>query len=182
MSTHVCPWWLAYTFDNPLRRLVHEPRRIFAPYVKEGMTVADIGCGFGFFSIGLARLVKESGRVLAVDIQRKMLEIAAKRALKAGVPDVIDFRLCDVHHIRVTETLDFALAFWMLHETPDMRKFLEQVYAVLKPGGLLLVAEPGIHVSSRQFGLEVKMAETAGFRVLEKPFVRFSSAVVLEKM
>ena len=53
----VCPWWFAYTFDNPLRRLLHNPRKILGPYVKEGDTAVDIGCGMGPFTVELARLV-----------------------------------------------------------------------------------------------------------------------------
>ncbi|MBU4143260.1 hypothetical protein KJ590_04695, partial [Patescibacteria group bacterium] len=48
----VCPWWLCYSFDNPLRRLFHDPERLLGPYVKTGMTAVDIGCGMGYFTIG----------------------------------------------------------------------------------------------------------------------------------
>ena len=48
---HVCPWWFAYTFDNPLRRLVHNPEKMLQKFIKEGDTVVDIGCGMGYFSI-----------------------------------------------------------------------------------------------------------------------------------
>lgn len=50
----VCPWWLAYTFDNPLRRFLHDPVKLLASHVREGMTVADIGCGMGYFMVALA--------------------------------------------------------------------------------------------------------------------------------
>ena len=52
-----CTWWIAYTFDNPLRRLIHKPQKILGNYIKEGMTVMDLGCGMGHFSIGMAGLV-----------------------------------------------------------------------------------------------------------------------------
>ena len=39
---HVCPWWLAYTFDNPLRRLVHNPEKMLGKYIKEGVVIAVI--------------------------------------------------------------------------------------------------------------------------------------------
>ena len=82
---HVCPWWLAYTFDNPLRRLIHNPRKIFSDYVQEGMTVVDIGCGMGYFSLGLAELVGDEGQVISVDLQQEMLDITLKRATKKGL-------------------------------------------------------------------------------------------------
>ena len=55
-NTCVCPWWLAYTFDHRIRRLFHKPEQMFAPYLRKGMTALDIGCGMGFFSIGMAQL------------------------------------------------------------------------------------------------------------------------------
>jgi 2-polyprenyl-3-methyl-5-hydroxy-6-metoxy-1,4-benzoquinol methylase len=91
---HVCPWWLAYTFDNPLRKLFHKPRIMLAPYVKEGMHVMDVGCGMGFFSIGMAKLVGDNGKVFSVDLQSKMLEITEKRARRAGVDRRIFIHRC----------------------------------------------------------------------------------------
>ena len=88
-ATHhrVCPWWMAYTFDNPLRRLFHNPAKIFDGLVEEAMTVIDVGCGMGYFSIGMAKLVGACGKVIAVDLQQKMLEIMLRRARRAGVID-----------------------------------------------------------------------------------------------
>ena len=63
--TGVCTWWIAYTFDNPLRRLIHKPQKVLGNYVKEGMAVMDLGCGMGHFSIGMAGLVGSTGRVIA---------------------------------------------------------------------------------------------------------------------
>ena len=57
MSEHVCPWWGGYFIDNRLRRLLHNPERLLSPYVQQGMTVMDIGCGMGFFSIAMAAMV-----------------------------------------------------------------------------------------------------------------------------
>lgn len=181
MSNHVCPWWLAYTFDNPFRHLVHKPERIFSSLVKEKMTVADIGCGMGFFSLGLARMVGKRGRVIAVDMQKKMLERVEKRAKKAGLSGIIETRLCKEDDITVREPLDFALAFWMVHETPDVKQFFSQVFSTLKTSGLFLMAEPAFHVSQSQFYSELDMALDAGFRVKDNPKITFSSSALFEK-
>ena len=58
-------------------------------YVSKGMTVLDVGCGLGFFSIGLARLVGHKGCVIAADVQSKMLKVMQKRSEKAGVSNII---------------------------------------------------------------------------------------------
>ena len=51
--SHVCPSWCGFFIDNPLRRLIHNPTKIFGPYVQPGMTVMDVGCGMGLFSIAM---------------------------------------------------------------------------------------------------------------------------------
>jgi SAM-dependent methyltransferase len=85
MNNRVCPWWLCYSFDNPLRRLVHDPERILNPHVNPGMTAVDIGCGMGCFTLGLAKLVGPGGKVIAVDLQEEMLAALGRRARKAGL-------------------------------------------------------------------------------------------------
>lgn len=179
-SPHVCPWWLAYTFDNPLRKLIHKPERMFAAYVRPGMRVADVGCGMGFFSLGMGRMVEPGGKVLAVDMQPRMLARTAARARRAGLAGVIETHLCDSTSLNIDHPMDFVLAFWMVHETPNQLAFLDQVAAVLKPSGALLVAEPKNHVSARQFSETLSLAEVAGFHLAEQPPVAFSRAALLK--
>ncbi len=81
---------MAHTFDNPLRKLIHNPKKMFKEYMREGMSVIDIGCGFGCFSIGLAKMVGKKGKVYSVDMQKGMLDRLMKRAQKAGVADIIE--------------------------------------------------------------------------------------------
>ena len=94
MACHVCPWRHAYWFDNALRRFVYRIDGMFGPYVKPGMTVMDVGCGMGFNAIGLAKIVGEQGRVIAVDLQPEMLEVLRRRAERAGVAHRIRTHQC----------------------------------------------------------------------------------------
>lgn len=180
-ETHTCPWWMAYSFDNPLRKLIHKPDKLFAPYVKPGMSVADIGCGMGYFSIGLARIVGESGKVYSVDIQKKMLDILLKRARQKNINHLIQPRLAAADHLNIDEQLDFVLASWMVHETDNINRFFSQVYDILKPNGLFFMTEPKMHVSHKQFEEEIKSALEASFTVADNPSVTFSHSVVLKK-
>ena len=68
MDEHICPWWFAYAFDNPIRRLVQNPTAILGDFIKEGQTVVDVGCGAGYFSLALASMVGAQGKVIALDI------------------------------------------------------------------------------------------------------------------
>jgi ubiquinone/menaquinone biosynthesis C-methylase UbiE len=181
MAKHICPWWLAYTFDNPLRRIFHKPEEMFAPYLAEGMTAIDLGCGMGFFSIGMARIVGDSGRIIAVDLQQKMLDTLLARAGKAGVAKRITTRLCEENNIGSHEEVDFALAFWMAHETPDEFNFFRQVQALLKKSGKLLLAEPKLHVSDAEFKKTVSLAQKSGFKFVDSPIISLSHAALLEK-
>ena len=175
---YVCPWWLAYTFDNRLRRLFHKPEEILAPYVKPGMTVMDIGCGMGFFSIGMAKLVGPAGAVLAVDLQQKMLDVLMKRAARAGMAERIRPHRCAADRLDINTPVDFVLACYMLHEVRDAHRLLEEVHACLKPGARLLVVEPKIHVSRRDFLRGVERAEAVGFRIVDKPAIRISHSIL----
>lgn len=178
---HVCPWWFAYTFDNPLRPLYHNPEKIFAPYVKEGMTVADIGCGLGYFSLGLARMVGKTGKVIAADIQPQMLSRMEKRSQKAGFSDIIQPHQCREDNIAISEPLDFVVAFWMVHESPSPSNLFKQIFSTLKPTGTLLFTEPLFHVIHADFQQEMAMARDIGFQVKDKPRIMWSRSAALSK-
>jgi ubiquinone/menaquinone biosynthesis C-methylase UbiE len=181
MPGHVCPWWGGYFIDNPLRRLVHNQKKILAPYVKPGMTVMDVGCGMGFFSIALAKMVGDNGLVIAVDLQQKMLDVLVERARRAGVADRIQPHRCEPERLGIQEPVDFALAFAMVHEVPDARRLLTEVRSCLKPGGKFLVAEPRFHVSGRAFRATVAVAEEVGLHLAVEARARWCRAAVLEK-
>jgi len=178
---HICPWWLAYTFDNPLRSWLHNPRKILGPYLRAGMTAVDLGCGMGFFSRGMAKIVGDGGRVISVDLQQKMLDILLKRAHQDGVAHRILLHRAVQGDIGVTEEADLVLAFWMAHEVEDELTFFKQVFAILKPSGTFLVAEPRIHVSRVRFEELLSLAREAGFLVSDFPRIGFSRAAALKK-
>ncbi len=178
---HVCPWWLAYSFDNPLRRFLHDPDVLLGPFVKPGMTVADIGCGLGYFTLGLARLVGPAGKVLAVDVQQQMLDRMRRRAEKHGLAGNIGSVHAEPADIRIVEPVDFVLCFWMVHEVPDIPRFFAQVSSVLKKHGKVLIAEPRLHVRDRAFREELAFASAAGFTVMNGPPIRISRSALLFK-
>lgn len=180
MGNHICPWWLAYTFDNRFRRFFHNPAKMLGSYVSPGMTVLDVGCGMGFFSIGLARLVGDTGCVIAADVQPKMLEVMRKRSEKAGFGGRIRLHRCEPENLGVDTPVDFILAFWMVHEVPDLESFFHQIRSCLKPNGRILIAEPRFHVSSKRFQEIVFEAQELGLNFCEMPSIRFSRSAVFK--
>ena len=177
----LCPWWMGFVIDNWIRRLIHDPDKILSPYVKPGMTVVDIGCGMGIFSIGMARLVGPKGRVISVDIQQKMLDHMVKRARRAGVADRITPFKSPGDRIGVEETADFVLTFYMVHEVPDEERFLREVASILKPGGQYLLVEPPKHVTREHYDETVATAERARLVGIGSPHVRGSYATLFRK-
>lgn len=184
MAERVCPVWVGYLLASPLRKLFENPSTTLAPYVKTGMTVLDVGCAMGFFSIPLARMVGTGGRVVCVDIQAKMLQSLARRARRARVSERIETRLCGRDSLDLGDLagrIDFALAYAVVHEVPDPARFFAELREAMKPEARLLVAEPKGHVSDDGFARTVSIAEEAGFAVTGRPKIRRSRSVLLER-
>jgi len=180
----VCPWWLGYFLINPFRRWRQDPRKILAPYVRQGMTVLEPGPGMGFFTLELAERVGPAGRVIAVDIQSKMLEKLKRRAAKRGLLERLETRLVGPASMAIGDLngkIDFALAFAVIHELPPSAAVFLEIAAGLKPGGRLLVAEPRGHVRLAAFEAELAAAAKAGLTVIERPSIAGSHAALLKK-
>jgi 2-polyprenyl-3-methyl-5-hydroxy-6-metoxy-1,4-benzoquinol methylase len=175
----VCPWWVCFTFDNPLRKLLHNPEAILRPYVHPGDRVIDIGPGMGYFTIPLARLVGPKGHVIAIDVQEKMLSALRSRAKKNGVSERIEAHLASQNSLGKHEPVDFILAFWMAHEVPDQSSFFREIRESLKPNGSLLLAEPIVHVPRKYFLRTLQAAIETGLAVKESPKIRLSHSVLL---
>jgi ubiquinone/menaquinone biosynthesis C-methylase UbiE len=176
---HVCPWWCCYAFDNPLRKLFQNPSAILAPYVKEGLTVIDIGPGMGYFTIPLLKLVGKNGKVIALDIQGKMLKALKRRATRAGVDANLITHLSKPDDFGLDDKADFILVFWMLHEVPDKIHFFKNVKKIMKSTACVLLAEPMIHVTRHMFEEYIRMAEQTGFHIREYPPISLSRAALL---
>ena len=185
MPKKVCPAWVGYFLASPVRKLIHPPHTILSPYVKEGMTVLDIGCGMGFFSIPLAQMVGAPGKVICVDMQEKMLKGLQKRSQKAGVSTRIETRFCSQETIGLqdlAEKIDFALAFAVVHEVPDPARFFAELIATIVPSGGVLLAEPKGHVSEEEFIKTLSMAKRQGFTTMKTLQIFRSRSVFLAKI
>jgi ubiquinone/menaquinone biosynthesis C-methylase UbiE len=164
---------------------MNDPAKILAPYVREGMTILEPGPAMGFFTLELARRVGPKGRVVAVDVQPKLLKVLERRARNAGLADRLDIRLAEPDSMRLddlTGQTDFALAFAVVHEMPSAESFFVEASRALKPGALMLFAEPTGHVEDVEFEAEVEAASRAGLRIKERPPVRGNHSALLEKV
>jgi ubiquinone/menaquinone biosynthesis C-methylase UbiE len=162
-----------------MRLLSHNPKNIMGDYIKQGYTVADIGCGPGFFSLALAEMVGEEGRVIAVDIQKEMLDKVAAEAERQKLRPRIILHQCKEDSLGIDQKADFILAFWMVHEVSNVKRFFDEIVTILKPEGLLLLVEPRFHVSASTFRKEISQACAAGLRPYKEVKVNLSRGMLL---
>jgi predicted O-methyltransferase YrrM len=149
------------------------------------MTVLEPGPAMGFFTLELARLVGSNGRVVAVDVQPRMLASLRRRAERRGLDSRIETRVApgggDLGVGDLAGRADFALLFAMVHEVDDRPRFFADVATTLKRGAKVLVAEPRGHVQAPMFEAELAQAAACGLAVADRPRIAASHAAVLVK-
>ena len=169
-------------FDATLRPLLWNPDEIVRPFVAEGDSVVDIGCGAGYYAAALSRLIGPHGELFLVDVQEDMLERSMRRlrrerrdgpASAGAVP-----LLSAGDRFDLPGKVDFALMSWMLHEVERPRILWESVRQYLRPIGKVLVIEPWLHVRRGRFEEEIAYARDLGFAITEIDDIFFCHACV----
>jgi len=178
MDNHVCPPVWYPTMDAEIRKYIHNPERIFAPYIKAGDTVADIGCGSGFFSVKIAGMVGETGKVVACDIQESGLDMLRRKIDGSPLERYISVHQSTIHSIGLIGKFDFVLNFWMFHEVDFQENFMTEILAMMKPGSFYMLVEPRFHVPRKAFQKEVEIALKAGLKPVDHPKIWMSRSVV----
>lgn len=178
-TDHICPVERAGGLNSRLRRWLQNPRRILSPWVKEGMTVLDMGCGPGFFTREMARMVGPAGRVIGCDLQEGMLDIVKDGIQGTEIQDVVTLHQCEKDRIGWSGKVDFILMFYVFHEIPDKAGCLNEMGTLLNPDGRILIVEPPFHVTKAAFEAMVTLARDAGLVEVERPRVLLSKTVIL---
>lgn len=180
--TRICPVERAGSLDNKWRKWLQDPQKILAPFVSKGMTVLDVGCGPGFFSIEIAKLVGPEGKVYSADIQEGMLQKIRGKIQGTELEKIITTIKCNEKGFSVPTKVDFILAFYMVHEVPDKATFFRQCKNALADGGQFLLIEPTMfHVSKSEFAATLEMARQAGFQTGPGPKLPLSHSALLKK-
>lgn len=181
MQEHVCPWWVGYLLASPLRRIWEHPEKMLGPHVRPAMTVVEVGPAMGFFTLPLARLVGTGGRVVAVDLQERMLRTLRKRARRVGLVDRIETRECRRDSLGLDDLagkVDVVVAIHVVHEVPDKRGLFDQLRGALGPDGKVLLMEPRGHVEEDEFERTLSIAKEAGLEVTGTLQTKSHSAVL----
>jgi ubiquinone/menaquinone biosynthesis C-methylase UbiE len=178
-TPYVCPAEFAGSLDNSFRRWLHNPQKILKSYIEQGMSVLDLGCGPGVFTVEIAKLVGDAGKVVAADLQEGMLEIVAGKIKGTAFEQRVVLHKCQENSIGLAEKMDFILAFWMVHEVPDHDSLFEELKSILKPGGKLYIIEPKFHVGRQAFQKMSDRLIKTGFKIIDRPKVFFSRTIML---
>lgn len=179
-KNQVCPVERAGGLDTKIRRWLQNPIKILSPYINEGMTVLDFGCGPGYFTVDMAKLVGETGRVFAADLQEGMLGKLKDKIQSTEYYERITLHKCDKNKIGLTEQIDVALAFYVIHELPNQEEFFKELASIVKPGGKVLIVEPPFHVSKTAFQKMITNANNAGLKSDKGPRVLLNKTVILK--
>ena len=139
------PAFIGRFLDSDFRRWVQPPDKLIERSgIKPGMMVIDLGCGSGAFTPFVARVVGESGKVYAVDIQPEMLRQLERKLTKVENQDITNIELKQASAYELPfadESIDLVYMVTVLMEIPDRFRALREIRRVLKPGGTLAVTE-----------------------------------------
>lgn len=137
-----------------------------------GARALDLGCGPGWTSCFLARM---GYRVTGLDLAPDMITLARRRAAREQVTDLTEFRVADSEQFNFPSEYDAVLVYDTLHHTQAETAVLANCYRALKPGGKILVAEPGWLHGKRARGVTAELGVTErGFapRQLQRALAR----------
>jgi demethylmenaquinone methyltransferase/2-methoxy-6-polyprenyl-1,4-benzoquinol methylase len=130
---------MALIHDNPLRCIFENPiKTLKAAGIKPGQQVLEVGCGPGFFTIPVAKLVGDNGYVYAIDLHPLAIKTVEEKLQKTSLNNV-KITIADAEKMGlITESIDLVFLFGVIHALP-LDQVLPELYRVLRPGGVLAV-------------------------------------------
>lgn len=161
-----CPAWLGWLveLDNPFAKAAQARIIIENLDLKPGMKVIDIGCGPGRITIPLAKKMGPEEEVVAMDIQEGILDRIRQKALDANLHNII-YLQAGIGEGRLTlNHYDHALLVSVLGEIPDQKAALQEIFNVLKQGGILSITETIFDPHYQSKESIIQLANAIGFR------------------
>lgn len=139
------PAFISVFLDSRLRGWLQSPDAInIYSKISKGKKILEIGSGSGFFTIPAAKTIGIEGEIVALDIQKEMLEKISKKLIKNENKNIKNIRLVKASAYDIpypAETFDVVFTVSALQEIPDPHKALLEAYRVLKVGGLVSISE-----------------------------------------
>jgi ubiquinone/menaquinone biosynthesis C-methylase UbiE len=176
------PEFLANLIDNPLRRKFQPPTDMPIRHgIQPGMTVLEVGPGNGRYTVETARQVGSTGRIIAIDIEPKMVERALHRAHAAGITN-LEARVADVYDLPFADGMfDAIYMITVISEIPQPERAMHEFQRVLSAAGTLAFSELFTDPDYPRAQTLIRMAHKAGFRLKKKLGSFFSYTLVFEK-
>jgi ubiquinone/menaquinone biosynthesis C-methylase UbiE len=127
--------------ENPDRLAALQVNRVVeALALRPGMRVGDLGAGTGVFTLPMAKVVGNEGRVYAIDVDSGLLAIVAEKARANGLANVQTV-VAGATDPRVPEPVDLLFICDTMHHLPDQRSYVQQFAKLLRPGGRVAVID-----------------------------------------
>lgn len=103
--------------------------------------MADIGCGIGYFAIPATEIVDSENLIYALDTSDVMLSEVQKTVREKELSNVKMIKTEEYDLKLPSESVSFGLMVTVLHEIEDKKRFLGEVYRILKPAGRIAVVD-----------------------------------------
>lgn len=163
--------------ENEDRRVWQNPAAILtAVEIKSNFVVADLGCGSGYFTMPLARMVK---MVYAIDVQKEMLGFLEDKIKKQKIENIKPL-LTKPNAIPLeSESIDLLLSVNTLHEFDNKDKMIKEMGRVVKRSGKLLIVD--FQKKETGFGppVEIRVSKTKAVKLFAEGGFRLSTAKLL---
>ena len=170
----------AGALEGRIRLLLQNPGKILKGYIHPGMTVLDLGCGTGYFTLEIAKLLENRGKVIAVDVQVGMLDRLKQKLENSEFRNQIQIHNNRENTLSLTDRIDFILAFYSFHEMKYIDSIIYELQKSIKQETKILISEQKFHVSKHSFNTIVQKLENIGFEIYKRPKIFLSRTVIMQ--
>jgi ubiquinone/menaquinone biosynthesis C-methylase UbiE len=135
------PYFLEWFLHNPYMKIFCHPRRVINSLdLKKDLNILEIGCGGGRISLEMAKELEGSGRIVGIDLQRRMIDIFKRRIAKLGYRNLAPIH-CDFYNYFPNNLFDRIVMVTSFGEIPKPDQALTKVRSILKNDGTLMITE-----------------------------------------
>jgi ubiquinone/menaquinone biosynthesis C-methylase UbiE len=130
--------------SSPIGKFIDPEAIIKQLTIKEGIVVADFGCGPGYFSIPFARAIGDSGKIFSFDVLPQALESVQSKAKSSGLSNIKTKRVNlekELGSGLEDQSCDWVIIKDVLFQNQNKEIILKEAFRVMKKGGSILIIE-----------------------------------------
>ena len=128
--------------DSPERKKLLPPDKVLNIIgIEKNMVIADVGCGTGYFSIPIAKLVGPKSKIYAIDISNEMLIETEKKAEEAEITNIITMKAGEESFDLLENSCDMVFSSTVLHEVDCPQEFLLQCKKIINEKGSIIILD-----------------------------------------